>query len=117
MYRCILRVPLPSWPHCCDSLTVWRRVTLCSVLLDGATLPTHRDMDHQHRGPRKQKPGTSSPSLEILAAEDDEEEDEDVEFVCDFKDFGMHVLGEVGGTLVAGTAVRPLLHLLMHPVE
>lgn len=28
-YRCVLKVPLPSWPHCNDYLTVWRRVPTC----------------------------------------------------------------------------------------
>jgi hypothetical protein len=31
--RCVLKVPLPSWPHCCDHLTVWRRVSTCTLLL------------------------------------------------------------------------------------
>jgi hypothetical protein len=33
--RCILKVPLPSWPHCNDHLTVWRRVEICTMQLSG----------------------------------------------------------------------------------
>ena len=32
-YRCVLKVPLPSWPHCNDFLTVWRRAHTCTVHL------------------------------------------------------------------------------------
>lgn len=32
----MLKVPLPSWPHCNDHLTLWRRVATCTVRLDGA---------------------------------------------------------------------------------
>lgn len=32
-YRCVLKVPLPSWPHCNDFLTVWRRAQTCIVHL------------------------------------------------------------------------------------
>ena len=34
--RCILKAPLPAWPHCNDHLTVWRRVQTCTVNLSGA---------------------------------------------------------------------------------
>lgn len=29
-------MPLPSWPHCNDYLTVWRRMPTCHVALSGA---------------------------------------------------------------------------------
>jgi hypothetical protein len=121
LYRCILKVPLPSWPHCCDSLTVWRRVNLCSILLDCTTLPTTHDKGLRRWGSRQHTSGTSPASLQTLdSTEDDEEEEEEelvVEFVSDFKDFAMYVGDGTTGALEAGTAVRPLLHLLIHPVE
>ena len=40
-YRCVLTVPLPSWPHCNDSLSVWRRVATCTV-----SLRTFSSSDH-----------------------------------------------------------------------
>ncbi|CAB1104065.1 unnamed protein product [Ectocarpus sp. CCAP 1310/34] len=33
-FHCILKVPLPSWPHSRDTLTVWKRHSFCSIQYD-----------------------------------------------------------------------------------
>ena len=48
-FHCILKIPLPSWLHVHDSLTVWKRSEMCTI---------------------------------VFAADDSDEEDEEVQYKC-----------------------------------
>eukprot|EP00752_Nemacystus_decipiens_P004170 g3813.t1 len=36
-FHCILKVPLPSWPHARDTLTIWKRHSLCVIHYDDSS--------------------------------------------------------------------------------
>jgi hypothetical protein len=47
--RCVLKVPLPSWPHCNDYLTVWHRMSTCHVKFSASGSDQEQPQDgHQH---------------------------------------------------------------------
>jgi hypothetical protein len=44
----VLKVPLPSWPHCNDYLTVWHRMSTCHVKFSASGSDQERPQDgHQ----------------------------------------------------------------------
>eukprot|EP00892_Ulva_mutabilis_P012808 jgi/Ulvmu1/98/UM001_0101.1 len=69
MFRCVLKVPLPSWPHCNDFLTVWRRVRVCTVRLpEDSSAAGTKDDDRAAAGSEEGRAASSSAG----ASSDDE---------------------------------------------
>eukprot|EP01025_Chloroclados_australasicus_P003018 TRINITY_DN10694_c0_g1_i2.p3 TRINITY_DN10694_c0_g1~~TRINITY_DN10694_c0_g1_i2.p3 ORF type:complete len:117 (-),score=1.72 TRINITY_DN10694_c0_g1_i2:275-625(-) len=93
--RCVLKVPLPSWPQSNDFLTVWRRVETCVIALG-------TDSDESSRS----KDGDSESASEGQDA-NSEQSDEVAEYVCDAQYYKMVHATEDGATSIAS-----LQHLL-----
>ena len=76
-FHCVVQVPLPTWPGTVDTLSVWRRTTLCSVVdsVEAEEAMRVAAEERRRRAAKKRRARAAKKAAKALARDNSDDED------------------------------------------